>query len=262
MHALPFLLWIAIAAPAVDGPTAFKNGTAAYHAGKMKDAVASWEQAFHAGFQPAVTSYQLACGYARLGDKDAAFRWLDKVAELGGPFAGQMKTDDDLASLRADPRWQKAFGTIEAAQYPCKHDPKAREFDFWLGEWNVVDAKGNPQGKSHVDLMIGDCVLLENWTGGLGTEGKSFNLWDAGRKKWKQTWVDETGEMHVYTGELVNGAMKFEGERVDRQGVTHKLRLTFTPLPEGKVRQFMEDSADGGKTYTVAFDGIYVKRKP
>src|SRR5215470_7613228 len=164
MHTVPFLVWIALAVPAVDGPAAFKNGTTAYQAGNLKEAVASWEQAFHAGYRPVLTSYQLACGYARLGDKDAAFRWLDKVAELGGPMSTQMRTDKDLDSLRGDPRWEKVYSAIETAQFPCKHDAKNREFDFWIGDWDVVDAKGNRLGQSHVELMLGDCVLLENWS--------------------------------------------------------------------------------------------------
>jgi len=261
MHALPFLVWLALAVPAVDGPAAFKNGTTAYQAGNMKEAVASWEQAFHAGYRPVLTSYQLACGYARLGDKDAAFRWLDKVAELGGPMSTQMRTDKDLDSLRGDPRWEKVYSAIETAQFPCKHDAKNREFDFWIGDWDVVDAKGNRLGQSHVELMLGDCVLLENWSSSLGSSGKSFNLWDAGRKRWKQTWVDDSGGFHDYTGDFTGGAMRFDGITFGPNGQETKLRMTFTPLAEGKVRQLMEQSTDGGKTWSVAFDGIYVKKK-
>jgi hypothetical protein len=38
-------------------------------------------------------------------------------------------------------------------------------------------------------------------------------------------------------------------------------RITWTPLPEGRVRQFWENSRDEGKTWSVAFDGTYVRRK-
>jgi hypothetical protein len=37
--------------------------------------------------------------------------------------------------------------------------------------------------------------------------------------------------------------------------------MTYTKLPRGEVRQFGENSADGGKTWTTSFDLIYA-RKP
>jgi hypothetical protein len=37
-------------------------------------------------------------------------------------------------------------------------------------------------------------------------------------------------------------------------------RITWSQLPGGKVRQFWESSTDGGKTWTVAFDGTYIRK--
>jgi hypothetical protein len=38
--------------------------------------------------------------------------------------------------------------------------------------------------------------------------------------------------------------------------------MTFSPLPEGKVRQLFEQSIDGGQTWKTGFDGTYIKRQP
>ena len=38
-------------------------------------------------------------------------------------------------------------------------------------------------------------------------------------------------------------------------------RVTWTPLPDGRVRQFWQTSNDGGKTWTAGFDGFYSKKK-
>jgi hypothetical protein len=40
-------------------------------------------------------------------------------------------------------------------------------------------------------------------------------------------------------------------------GPATKNRITWSPEAEGRVRQHWETSADGGKTYTTAFDGMY-----
>jgi hypothetical protein len=37
--------------------------------------------------------------------------------------------------------------------------------------------------------------------------------------------------------------------------------LSFTPLGPDKVRQFEENSSDGGKTWTVGYDFTYVRKK-
>jgi len=260
MNTLSFVVWIVLAAPAVDGPTAFQNGAKAYAAGHVEEAIADWEQALAAGFRPALTSYNLACGHARLGHKDAAFAMLDKIASMGAPLFAQMRNDADLASLHDDPRWPKVLAAVEAAQFPCKRDPKSRELDFWIGDWDVVDARGGKLGESHVELILADCVVYENWTSSFGSSGKSFNLWDAGRGRWRQTWVDDSGGLHEYAGTFTGGAMRYEGETVDRQGKVQKLRMSFTPQKDGRVRQLLETSTDG-QSWATAFDGLYVRRK-
>jgi hypothetical protein len=37
-------------------------------------------------------------------------------------------------------------------------------------------------------------------------------------------------------------------------------RITWTRLEDGRVRQLWESTADGGKTWTIAFDGYYRRR--
>jgi tetratricopeptide (TPR) repeat protein len=247
------------AAPAIDGPKAYQMASDLHAKGQFKEAIAAYQQALAAGHLPGLASYNIACAYAKLGDKDAAFLWLDKTTRTGWRLLDQMKGDADLAPLHADPRWAKTIDTMDAAQFPCKHDSKNRQFDFWIGDWNVVDASGNNLGESHVELMLDSCVIYENWTGRLGGDGKSFNLWDAGRKKWLQTWVDNGGQLHRYEGDFTDGAMRYRGETFGRNGQATQLRMTFTPLPGGKVRQLMESSSDG-KSWSTGFDGIYVKK--
>lgn len=51
-------------------------------------------------------SWDLACSYARLGEKDEAFHWLERsYAEHHGGLL-QIRLDPDLNSLRSDPRYR------------------------------------------------------------------------------------------------------------------------------------------------------------
>ena len=143
---------------------------------------------------------------------------------------------------------------------PCKSRPEHRQFDFWVGEWDVLNPRGQLAGTNTVQLILGDCVLLENRKGARGVEGKSFNVYNAATGKWQQTWVDSAGDVLELTGEYRDDQMRFTGETRAGGGRTLH-RLTFTKISADRVRQFWEQSADGGKTWTVAFDGAYVRRK-
>jgi hypothetical protein len=37
-------------------------------------------------------------------------------------------------------------------------------------------------------------------------------------------------------------------------------RITWTPLPDGRVRQHWESTTDGGRTWSTVFDGYYTRR--
>jgi hypothetical protein len=51
------------------------------------------------------TTYQIAASYARLGNKDQAFSWLNKGVELRSTILWVIDADPSLASLRSDPRY-------------------------------------------------------------------------------------------------------------------------------------------------------------
>jgi tetratricopeptide (TPR) repeat protein len=57
--------------------------------------------------QAAGSVYNLACAEAMLGERDAALEHLARAVELHPPFAESAREDDDLASIRDDPRFAR-----------------------------------------------------------------------------------------------------------------------------------------------------------
>lgn len=150
----------------------------------------------------------------------------------------------------------------QSQQSPCKSKPEYRQFDFWLGEWDVFTPEGKLAGTNSVQLILGDCVVFENWTGSRGGAGKSFNVYNAAKRKWQQTWVDSFGNVLELSGDYKEGGMRFAGESFDpKDGKRLLNRLTFTKISADKVRQFWEQSNDEGKSWIVVFDGAYARRK-
>jgi hypothetical protein len=139
---------------------------------------------------------------------------------------------------------------------PCSSS-QDRQFDFWLGRWTVTDPAGKPQGTNAITRELRGCVLQEHWAGTAGERGTSFNHYDAARKHWHQTWVDDGGGILLLDGGRRGASMVLAGTRPARRGGTVTDRITFTPRADGSVRQWWQSSRDGGATWTTTFDGIY-----
>lgn len=232
-------------------------GIALVELGKARDAVTHLETSLATIPDPKVAFY-LARAKAKLGDAKAAFAALDKMIASGGVPDATLRADRDLAALAKDRRFAGVLAKNLAAVEPCRAAPEFRQFDFWIGDWTVTDPKGNTAGTSSVQLMLGSCVLQENWTGG-NSSGKSFNIYDTTDKKWHQTWVDDRGTFTHYVGTFVDGAMRITTDR-PAGGKPGLARMTFTKRPSGEVRQHGEQSSDNGKTWTTTFDLLYTKR--
>lgn len=140
---------------------------------------------------------------------------------------------------------------------PCSA-PEYRQFDFWLGDWDVENAAVPGRiSRNRISSTNGGCTLLEQYTAPSGYAGSSLNFYDAARGVWHQTWIDNQGQPLYLEGGLQDGAMVLAttGDAVDRQ------RITWTPLPDGRVRQHWEATQDGGRSWTTVFDGYYSKRR-
>ena len=134
--------------------------------------------------------------------------------------------------------------------------PEYRQFDFWAGDWKVTTPDGKPAGNNTIEVILDGCALSENWRGVKGGRGHSYNAYDRERKVWHQTWVDRDGTVLLLDGGLQDGKMVLSGP----SGATLN-RITWEPHQDGSVRQLWETSADQGKTWAVAFDGLYRKQK-
>jgi hypothetical protein len=153
-----------------------------------------------------------------------------------------------------------AFAQDQAPEAPAAAcgTEKHRQFDFWLGHWDVT-AGGQPAGKNHIELIHNGCALAEHWVSAAGDfAGSSLNMYDRANDKWHQTWADTSGTLLELDGGFADGKMVMSGTRPGEGGQTVTNRITWTPNEDGSVRQHWETSTDGAN-WTTAFDGLYVK---
>ena len=149
-------------------------------------------------------------------------------------------------------------------QGPRETDSIYRQFDFWVGNWEVFNREGKKAGDSKISLILDSCVVLEEWTStpgksGFRYRGKSFNTYNAAKGEWQQTWVDNVGNSTHY----VHGGNKivFSTDPYSfSKGTVAIQRLTFFNLGPNKIRQLGEISKDDGKTWTTQYDLEYRRK--
>jgi hypothetical protein len=131
-----------------------------------------------------------------------------------------------------------------------------RQFDFWLGAWQVRTPDGKLAGTNHIEREYDGCVVHERYTGAKTYRGESLNIFDPRRKVWHQTWVDNQGLLLLLEGGWHGTSMVLEGKSLDASGKEAPQRITWTPNADGTVRQLWESSDASGK-WTTVFDGKY-----
>ena len=146
---------------------------------------------------------------------------------------------------------------------PCSSRPVFGWLDFWVGDWRVL--VGDQQvGTNRISKVLDGCAISEDWTDARGGTGRSLFYVSPDTQLWRQVWVTNTAlatggvkEKH-FVARYPDGSVRFQGElRVDGQVVFD--RTTLTPLPDGRVRQLIERSDDGGSTWTAGFDAMYLR---
>jgi len=238
----------------------YRLGISRNKLGQSEKALESFEKGMKAGLPPRMGELGMAMVYGRKKDKEKAFEYLQKAAAHGLNTPEQMENEEDLAELRSDARFAPLLEQARRNQKPCAHKAENRQFDFWVGKWDVVTTTEEmPTGQSRVELILGDCVLQENWKGdGTSYSGKSYNIYNSALNRWEQYWVDNAGDNIFFYGGLKDGVMDYWTDELPQpDGTKLKRHLQFFNLGPNRVRQFSQGSTDGGKTWQVEYDFTY-----
>ncbi|MEM9822817.1 MAG: hypothetical protein AAF985_17180 [Bacteroidota bacterium] len=144
--------------------------------------------------------------------------------------------------------------------HPCQTEGH-RQFDFWLGEWEVYHTTADTLvGHNHIKNILNTCVIEENWTGASGFQGKSFNTYNPVDSTWNQVWVDVSGATYHFSGRFKDDVMALEGMQKTQKG-TLLFKLNFHyDRSKDIVRQIWKMSNDGGTNWGIIFDGTYRRR--
>ncbi|HSM37178.1 MAG TPA: hypothetical protein VK837_12320 [Longimicrobiales bacterium] len=126
---------------------------------------------------------------------------------------------------------------------PCQ-DAEHRQFDFWVGDWNVFNTSDVPSGTNFVTLELDGCLVQEHWTANFnGSQGQSLNTYDAETGLWYQSWVSQSpfGALRTDGGLVGDEMILTDDDRIGflSDGSTTPLEDEWIWTPEGpdQVRQ-------------------------
>ena len=145
---------------------------------------------------------------------------------------------------------------------PCLSNPGNRALDFWLGEWTVAAPGGSAAATSSVALDLDKCMVVERWDGGRGHTGENLLAYSADDESWHGMFADNEGRVHVFVdGKASPGETRLSGPSRGPNGESILNRVTIRRIDQNNVEQAWEKSADGGKTWTIAFRGEYSRKQ-
>lgn len=140
---------------------------------------------------------------------------------------------------------------------PCS-SPESRQFDFWLGEWDLTwpanqvggDEGDTGTGTNRIERLFGDCVLEENFTtSDSGFQGRSHSVYDPGSGFWHQTWVDSSGGYIALSGSFDGKAMTLMTRPREVNGESRVNRMVFSDITAESLEWRWQGSRDNGNSW-------------
>ncbi len=253
---------IAAAETPIDAPGWFQQAQAARQAGNLDAAYEALDAAEELGFAPLRVQFERARLHTLSSEPGEAVAVLRSIADAGFTSVGFIVNDPILSTLEGNAGYDEIVAAMSKLAYPCESDETFREFDFWVGEWDVHGPGGTPAGTNSIQKEERGCVLIEKWTNTAGGTGQSINYVDKISGEWVQIWNAEGGSQINIRGGMTDEGMALVGTlHTISNGTTIPFRGLWTPLPDGRVRQFFEQSNDGGETWTTWFEGFYTRKE-
>ncbi|MBI3792378.1 MAG: tetratricopeptide repeat protein [Gemmatimonadetes bacterium] len=239
-----------------NGPAWTNLGESLLQLGRHDEARAAFEKAESIRYRPFINIINQARVEAARNNDDRVYPLLQRVADggAGGALRGYIVGSTEFERLLPTPRWKSFVATLK----PCTSAPY-RQFDFWVGDWDVFGPKGQQAGHNLVTLEQDGCLLVEHWSGNGGSTGTSFNYFDVRDRKWHQLYIDNSGNAGAFpamAGAFTDGKMVLLTDDVNNA----LSRWTWYVMSPGHVKQMAEQSSDHGATWQVTWDAVYVKK--
>ena len=154
------------------------------------------------------------------------------------------------------------MSALYAEPVTAQLDP-ARQFDFWLGDWDCRWSDGNGSegtATNTVYLDLDGQVIVESFDARPSSDyqGMSFSMYDPALAKWRQTWVDSTGRYLDFAGGYDDCVMDLR-HRGELDGSPADFRALWHSIERDRLEWAWQCSLDGGATWTTLWAMEYAR---
>jgi tetratricopeptide (TPR) repeat protein len=202
--------------------------------------------------------------YSLMNKTKESTDWLVKATATGYNSLMDLDSLEAFRNLRVSSNFREIRKQVYEIVYPCSKEPRNRDFDFWIGDWNCYRTGTQIlSGSSHIESIAGGCAILENYISTQAYTGKSFNFYDTVTGKWEQDWIGAGGpgdRQRYYNGEFKNRKMQFIYETTNPTGEKVKGNFIFYFINQDSVRQYQDIMDANGKTISVTYDLTYRRK--
>lgn len=181
-----------------------------------------------------------------------------------------------LAGLLALPPGEARAQTELPPASACP-DARSRQFDFWIGEWDVLNRHRRPESDdpvwyetgtatARVQPVVGGCAIVERWDGMLTFDrvmGFSVRAFDPAREVWDLVLLWPSANRPVFAhfaGEFRHGRGEFVAGSVDSHDRPQITRITFADVGPDALRWDLALSGDSGITWRTTWIMEFTRR--
>jgi hypothetical protein len=165
-----------------------------------------------------------------------------------------------------------------ALAHPCDV-PEARQFDFWLGAWDIDNRQRNPAAPDDATLhptgparsvvypVAGGCAVAEHWDGALSwarVHGFSLRTWDAAADRWEVLFNWPVGPGGPPNPAFTELSGVRDGQRMVLDGPpsgARRSRFTFSDVGPDRFRWDATTSTDGGVRWSTDWVMDFERRR-
>jgi hypothetical protein len=140
------------------------------------------------------------------------------------------------------------------------HSSASRQFNFWLGEWDLTWQDGG-RGTNSIRAILDGNVIFESFDASPTDtfKGMSFSVFNLALGKWQQTWVDNRGNYLDFVGTYLDGKMTLE-RVVTLAEKTIKQRMVFYNITDTSLDWIWERSEGQGAAWEPLWQIHYQRR--
>ena len=145
---------------------------------------------------------------------------------------------------------------------PCAEQKGYKRLDFWLGNWDVVDASGAVVGSADIKHILNGCAVQFLWKDPDGSETLELFYYVPALRSWRQVLVSDGGrtqERSMSDAAGTSEILQFEGIFTTSAGHTAYNRSSVIRRSADEVHQRIERSLDR-KKWETTFEATYKRR--